>query len=425
MDYIKKDLGSYNIHLIKTNKFKTVTVKVIFRHKIKKEEITIRNILTSLMIFSSKNYNSKRKLTIRAQDLYSAGIGVNNSRTGNYLNSIFTLNALNDKYTEKNNLNNAIDFLCEILFNPDIEGNKFKKSNIDIIKTRAKANLLSIKEDSSNYSLIRCLEEFDKKSPVSYRMVGYLEDLENIDEEKLYTHYIEMINKDLVDIFIIGDINETEAIEKIKSHFKLRILKKDNPNYELKEKKTRTKKLFSKELYNAKQSKVNIVCTCNGLNEYEKNYVLPLYSVILGGGTDSKLFKEVREKNSLCYTIYAYPNKLDNILIIQTGIDKENFKKTHELIEKNILDMKKGKFKEKDIEVAKQYFETSFDESEEDPNSIIDIYAAIEFLKSDDLETKRKKMSEVKKSEIIKLAKKIKIDTIFTLEGDQNEKDGI
>lgn len=425
MDYIKKDLGSYNIHLIKTNKFKTVTVKVIFRHKIKKEEITIRNILTSLMIFSSKNYNSKRKLTIRAQDLYSAGIGVNNSRTGNYLNSIFTLNALNDKYTEKNNLNNAIDFLCEILFNPDIEGNKFKKSNIDIIKTRAKANLLSIKEDSSNYSLIRCLEEFDKKSPVSYRMVGYLEDLENIDEEKLYTHYIEMINKDLVDIFIIGDINETEVIEKIKSHFKLRILKKDNPNYELKEKKTRTKKLFSKELYNAKQSKVNIVCTCNGLNEYEKNYVLPLYSVILGGGTDSKLFKEVREKNSLCYTIYAYPNKLDNILIIQTGIDKENFKKTHELIEKNILDMKKGKFKEKDIEVAKQYFETSFDESEEDPNSIIDIYAAIEFLKSDDLETKRKKMSEVKKSEIIKLAKKIKIDTIFTLEGDQNEKDGI
>ncbi len=425
MEYTKKDLGSYNIHLIKTNKFKTVTVKVIFRRKIKKEEITIRNLLTSLMVFSTKNYDSKRKLTIKAQDLYSVGIGSNNGRVGNYINTTFTLSSLNDKYTEKNNLNNAIDFLCEILFNPDIENDAFKESNVEIAKTKARSNLLSIKEDSSGYSLIRCLEEYDNKSPISYRMSGYLEDLESITGKDLYSYYKEMINKDLVDIFVLGDINEAEVLQKIKSHFKLRILKKEKPIYQLTEKKTRSKKLFVKESFNAKQTKVNIVCTCNGLNYHERTYVLPLYSVILGGGTDSKLFKEVREKHSLCYSIFAYPNRLDNVLIVQTGIDKENFKKTHELIEKNISDMKKGKIKEKEIEIAKQYFETSFDEAEEDPNSIIDIYASIEFLKSDDLETRRQKTNSVTKNELVKVAKKIKIDTIFSLEGEQNEKEGI
>lgn len=29
MKYTKKDLGSYNLHLIKTDKFKTITVRVL------------------------------------------------------------------------------------------------------------------------------------------------------------------------------------------------------------------------------------------------------------------------------------------------------------------------------------------------------------------------------------------------------------
>ena len=41
MKYTKKDLGSYNLHLIKTDKFKTVTVKIMFQSPIVKEEITI------------------------------------------------------------------------------------------------------------------------------------------------------------------------------------------------------------------------------------------------------------------------------------------------------------------------------------------------------------------------------------------------
>ena len=56
-----------------------------------------------------------------------------------------------------------------------------------------------------------------------------------------------------------------------------------------------------KNEYNEKidnsQSKLSIACRCNDLSDYERNYVITLYNVILGGGCDSKLFKEVREKN--------------------------------------------------------------------------------------------------------------------------------
>ena len=87
--------------------------------------------------------------------------------------------------------------------------------------------------------------------------------------------------------------------------------------------------------------------------------------------------------------------------------------------------MKKGKFNEDDINIAKQYFETAFDELEEDPNSVIDLYLSKMYYDTDDLDVKRKNIMKVSKSELVKVAKKIHMDTVFELEGDKDEEDGI
>ena len=53
MDYVKNEMGSYNLHFIKTDKFKTITVKLVFRRLVQKEEITMRNVLADLLLRSS------------------------------------------------------------------------------------------------------------------------------------------------------------------------------------------------------------------------------------------------------------------------------------------------------------------------------------------------------------------------------------
>ena len=45
MNYEKYSYGAYNLHIINTNKFKTIKVTVNFRTKSLENEITIRNIL--------------------------------------------------------------------------------------------------------------------------------------------------------------------------------------------------------------------------------------------------------------------------------------------------------------------------------------------------------------------------------------------
>lgn len=417
MEYVKKNFGSYKLHMIKTNKFKTIKVRISFRNQIVKNEITMRNILSNVLTYSSKKYQTKRDLIIEAQNLYDASVYIGNSRYGNYINTDVNLTVLNDKYTEEGNYEKAIDFLKELVYNPNVTGNKFSKKVLDIVKQDALTSLEGIKEDSTYYSIIRLYESMDSDSPLSYRMCGYIEDLEKINTSNLYQYYKEMINKDLMDIFIVGDIDFLETEEMIKEKFELKTFKKSRMSYYLPEKKARSKKLYVKEDDENAQSKLSIGCRIYGLSSYERNYPLTLYNIILGVGSDSKLFREVREKKSLCYVISSVLNKLDNTLIIRAGIDKDNVKKTVDLSNSQMNLMKKGKFSDEDINLAKEFFSTSLDSMLESESSIIDFYFMMDILGLDDLDVRRKKMQEVTKAEIIKVAKKIKIDTIFCLEG--------
>ena len=62
MNYEQINMGSYNLHIIKTTKFKTITVEVNFRRKLKKEEITIRNLLKSILLYTTKDFKTEQEL---------------------------------------------------------------------------------------------------------------------------------------------------------------------------------------------------------------------------------------------------------------------------------------------------------------------------------------------------------------------------
>ena len=251
-------------------------------------------------------------------------------------------------------------------------------------------------------------------------MTGYLEDLDKSTEENLYEYYERMLDNDYVDIFILGDINEKELLPIIKKYFKFKKVKKRKASYYLPNKKPRKRRLFAKETTKNSQSKLAIACPITKMTDYEKNYSLLLANIILGGTGDSKLFKEVREENSLCYTIRSNYNRLDNLMVINAGIDNVNFDKAVELITKNIQDMKKGKFTDSDINVAKEFYKTSAESLMESPSRIINEVLTEEILGVEPLSERVRKIEKVTKKDIMRACKKINMDTVFLLEGGNN-----
>lgn len=419
MQYIKKDMGSYNLHIIPTKKYKTITMKVLFHSPIIKEEITMRNILSDILLQSTSQYSSKREMIIESEELYAIDIYNNTQRWGNYILTSFILQCLNDEYTEIGNFEKAVEFFSKILFSPNITSNAFQNEKLELVKNNCEVTIKSIKEDSEGYAAIRLKEAYDKTGPISYRMIGYQKDLEKVNTKNLYQYYKKMIENDFVDIFIVGDVEEEKIVPMIKKYFKFRKVKKKKESYEIKPKVTR-KKLLTKEEHQTTQSRLAIACSVGKLNDNEKNYAFVLANLIFGGGIDSKLFQKVREKYSLCYTIYSSISKLDNTLIIYAGIDKENYEKTVELITKILESMKKGTFNAKDIKTAKEFYASSLRTIEENPMNLIREYQTEEILGLDSYQERMKKINLVTKKQIIKVFKKIKIDTIYLLEGDKS-----
>lgn len=417
MKYKKIDMMAFNLHLIKTDRFKTINVRVCLRDNINKDEITLRNMLASFLTYSTDTYPTKRDMVLKAQDLYGVNVYTKSYRSGKFNMINFCMSLLNEKYTEKGMLEESIKFLSDVIFNPNFnkeeEFNQVYKFLYDNMETSMKG----IKENPTTYSVIRMLEEMDKDMPYSYREFGYLEDLERISKEDLISYYKKVLNNSLVDVYVIGDIDEEEITDLFKKYFNFTTYKRPKENQLIEHEKLPVRCKTIKESEDSNQSKLSIGCKIGSLNEFERNYVLTIYNMILGGNSESKFFQIIREKHSLAYYVYSSLNKLDSLMIIKAGISKENFDTTIKLIKKLMKDMEKGKFTDESIEVVKESYISLLKEIEDNENAIIETYLAKDLLNLGDIEERKKEIMKVTKEDIIKVAKKVKIDTIFLLEG--------
>lgn len=426
MEYKKINNYSYNLHVIKTKKFKTVTVQLGFRRKLKKEDITYRNMIVNMLCESTSDYPTRRLMHIATEDLYEIKYNGSNYISGKYNVMGFNVTFLNEEYTEKGMLDKSIKFLADLVFKPNVERRRnvisFKEENFNLAYNVLKNNILSLKEDTDTYSRIRMLENLEPDSAISYRAVGYLEDLEKIDCKKLYKYYETILNSDIIDIFVIGDVSERHIKKIVEDTFSgIKTFKKPSESHFIEHKKIRLVPKVVKEHQQLNQSKLVLGYKIKNMTEFERKYVLSVLTYILGGGSDSKLFKTVREKNSLCYSIFSASNSINSLFFIKAGINKDDYKKALTLIKKEFMNMRKGNFSSDDIIKAKITYINSLREIEDNPLGILSLYAGKEYLGSDDLEIRFKRINKVTKSDVIKLAFKMHLDTIYLLEGESNE----
>lgn len=422
MRYEHFNMGAYNLHIIKTNRFKTVTIEINFRRQIKKDEITKRALLKDVLLNSTNRYPTERQLIIESENLYDLKLISSSARMGNYTNLSFKTRFLNEEFTEDNMNKKSISFLMDVLFNPNIEGNKFDKDIVYKCKNRLAKSIKSLKDNKVKYTISKLLETIDNM-PYSYNSYGYLDDLDKIDEYNLYEYYKSMLNEDLIDIFIVGDIDKDEFKEIVKQNFEARTFHKPKSDILVKELNLVKKTYEYKEDDEVNQSQLTMLCSLNGLSDYERKYVIKIYNEILGGNSNSILFDTVREKNSYAYYVNSDVKAYDNILLIYSGIEPGNSQAVIKLIKKALLDMEKGKINKEQLNSAKETIIGGLKASLDSPNGIINNYFAKVLVNSDDIETKIENIKKVNIEDINRVATKVRLHSIYLLEGTTDESD--
>ena len=419
MDYKKIDKDNLTIHLINTSRFKTINVVVFFTREFNKNDIVYGNLLAYNMVYSSKKYNTKNKIAIHGEELYGAKVSSSFGLSGKLESFVFSLDFVNPKYTDSKYMKESLDYLKEVVFNPNVENEEFNLEYYNIIKNDIISKINSIKINPNLYAGIEYAKIMYDKTPTSYSSIPTLEELESIDNKKLYKFYKTLFDGSFkIDVCVLGEVDES-IVNIIEDMFKG--IKCNNKKMSLTiNHKYKDEVIEKQESLHFNQSKLYIGYRLIDMSDHELNHVLRIYNTILGTMNDSILFNIVREENSLCYSIGSYVTKYNPSLTIYAGINKDNYEKTIELIKKCVDNMSDEKQVSRLFDSAKKTINTYLNNYYDDVISQINTYYNREFENVEDVETLRDNINKVTIDEVINLNKKIKLSTIYLLKGDNN-----
>ena len=412
---IEKD--GYKIHLINNNTFKTISFKIVFWNDLKKEDLVCRNMLVNNLLFSSQKYNTNRKIAIRKEELYSANIYGRTYRKGTQILTEICMSCIEDKYTEKGNFKEALEFLFDCLNNPNVKNNAFNKTSFNITKENLINSIINEKENPNYEGYQKYRELIGKDKVFTGSILGTLEDAKKVTSEALYNYYKSFFMNNHIDIYVLGNI-DNDMVNDITNTIKF---KTKNPSYS--KISTEYETDFQEEIGISKfnQSKLFMGASLKKLTEHEKKYESIIYNIILGNSPGSKLFQNVREKLSYAYTISSSINRLEGMFLITAGISFKNYENTKKEVLEQIEEMKNGRFSIKDIKAAKEVIISVINEINDSPWAIIEYYTNYLYFNTDTIEKQINEIKRITKEDVIKISKKIDIDTIFLLKEDQNE----
>ena len=411
---------SIKLHCIETDKFKTNLLSVFLSVPLDKKTVTANALIPAVLRRGTNNLKTQAEISIELENMYGATFDCGVEKTGDNQILKFYLEMVNDEFLPDDGqmLDKGISLLLDLVFNPLVKNDGFKDEYVKTEKENLKRIIEAKIDNKDRYAFERCIEEMYKNKIYGLYKYGYIEDLEKIDSKNLYEQYKKLIATAKIDIFVSGDINKEEVLKEIKKNENINKISERTDIHVInsaKEVEEVNEPRLVEEKMEVTQGKL-VIGTDVNFNEENYKYKISLYNVILGEGATSKLFQNVRERESLAYTARSNYIRQKNNIYIRCGIEIQNYEKAVSVIKEQLEDMKNGKFTEEEIENAKKYVIAGLRTTREEQDAELSYYfgqeLSNEFTTFEEYEEQIKKVT---KEDIQKVAQNIKINTIYFL----------
>jgi len=412
------EMHGYNLHVIETEKYKTNTLVWRMKAPLTKEDVTKRALLPHVLQSSSGKYSTTTALRSYLDELYGATLFVDLAKKGEYHIMSFSLEIANEKFLSDPNplLKKGFELLSEVLINPNISGNAFDRETVDKEKRSLKSRIQSVFDDKMRYSNVRLLEEMCKEEPYALQVNGDAADVDAITAENLYEYFKKAFLEDEMDLYVIGDV-KVDEVKKLAAE--LLNFESRTPNKVKAEKINKRAEVNEvKEEQDVKQGKLNIGYRTNIVYGDSDYFALQVFNGIFGGFSHSKLFINVREKASLAYYAASRLESHKGLMMVMSGIDLKNYDQAVGIIHEQMDAMKKGDFTDQELEQTKAVIKNQIMETIDTARGLTDIlYHNVVAHTDIKLDSWISEMQNITREEIVAVANKIELDTIYFLTG--------
>lgn len=410
----QKDL---HVKVLPTTKFKTTTITLKFMAPLDSDTMTARSILSKILVRATKQWPSDKDFNRHLSHLYGAYVNSFVSKFKDKHVITISLELVNERYLKDQTplFEKGLEMLKEMTYNPLISDNQFDETFVAQEKSLLSKKLNAMIDNKSQISFLNLLKYMLGEQPYRHLATGQVEYIADITPENLYHTYQSMLQNDYCAVYVVGNVDEQQVKSQIQTYFNI------NPfSFELSQPNPigqdhNTPQVII-ETDDVDQAKLNMGFTLPAKYGDSEYFAMIVFNVMFGGDPSSVLFNEVREKQSLAYSIHSQIDAKNGFLFVLSGVSTDKYEIAKETIVSEFEKFQQGDFEEEKLALAKKVILSQRQESYDRAKSIIEIMNNNLLL--DEPMSEENYISgiqNVNKSDIQQLAQQTTLDTIYIL----------
>lgn len=349
------------------SKWKMLSIDVFCRIPLKRETVTQVALIPRLMRRGTVRYPTLRDLSRYLEGLYGASMGADANKIGPEQVVRFGIDLPSPAFLgfgspegsagdlEGLNLAKAMSFIWEVATEPYLVGGAFPWERFETEREEHRRDILSLINDRPRYATIRLVEELSRGSDGGLPSWGVLEDLPGLDPQKVWETWTGLLSSSPISIYVIGEgAHELgEILERV--HLRFPKPRQEDHVFHVQPPPPEppARVLEIEESLPGEQTQV---CQAFHLGITENHPELPaamVFDGILGGFPHSKLFVNVREKNSLAYFASSSFNSWRGMVLTAAGVHDDVRHRVRDLVTAQVEAMKRGEISDEELDNTK------------------------------------------------------------------------
>lgn len=410
------------LHHCRDHRFKHGAFSLQFLRPMCREEAALNALLPAVLLRGTVRYPDLRAITLHLDDLYGASVSALVRRVGNYQTTGLYCSFMEDRFALENDriLEPMVDFLRQLTLEPLLEAGRFSSEFVESEKKNLISTIQSEINDKRVYAAGKLLKIMCRNDSFGLPRLGSEQDVAAIDPNGLYAHYQMLLQHSPIVFFYVGSAPLSTVTSMLRAQFSSLETEKQPLAPQTPFQSCDGSHLI--EQMDVTQAKLCLGYVTPITNQSPDFAAMQVFNTIFGGDMTSKLFMNVREKLSLCYSIGSGYYGTKGIMTVSAGIDSDCEQRVRDEIQSQLDDCRNGRITEQELVSAKQALLSSLRSIHDSPGAIENYHSttALSGLKLTP-ETHISAIERVTLSDVAAAANTVQLHSSFILKGDPND----
>ncbi|HIX66432.1 MAG TPA: insulinase family protein [Candidatus Anaerotruncus excrementipullorum] len=352
--------------------------------------------------------------------LYGASLSGDVGRFGAYQALELSIYGVDDRFTldQAQMVSDCAQLLADVLLDPHLPGGMFDPKEVELERQQLCDTIESLINDKRAYAVSRCREIMCEGEPLSIEKYGFLDKVKQITPQSATQTWHRVLETAHVELFFVGSGNPesaktlfTQAFAKLQGRRPYAVEKQPLGAAAAKVRE-------QVDELDVAQSKLVMGFRTGPLADDQAYAAMWLMTALFGGTPNSKLFLNVREKLSLCYYCAARFDRLTGLILVDSGVEKQNRPKAQEEILRQLEEIRAGNFTQEELTATLLQVQNSLRSVSDSLGGLESWYMGQIMNQTHHTPAQEGELlAQVTREELIQAAKQVQLDTVYFLTG--------